>query len=707
MLLNILLPLFGINNPLILQNLVFGFDTLLLLLFVFAWARTKQILIKIQLPKCSNIEKVLYILPVSFPLLATLGAIVLNNGGNNILTMILLGTIAFYSLLLVLLRNKISVDLYPYAIFFIGMACLFITSLRSWYISGHDIEREYYVFWLTNTHHIWNMAFYQDPYNACLSITILPTILTNLLSVQDMYIYKVIFQILFATSPVLVFFIARNYTTPVIAFLSAFLFITFPTFFTDMAMLNRQEIAFIFFGLVVYIMLKLDRTQQFYARFDFVSPDISLSGRRILFIIFALSVVVSHYSTNFVLLGSVTFIYVLNVLMRIGSLPFVKKPLASLFSKSRLTLKNTFTNKVFLSLPLILILFGMTYFWNDLYTHSSNNHVNSVILQVVNSIFVHSNEDTRAGDLSYSIFFAPKYNPQQQLQIYIQTIIQASKSNYGINSQFYSQSITNKYPIYPLPQKQLPPTALGIWLSSLHVPIFNIQANLKLICAYSMQIFVFIGLLTFFFRKNKISLDLQYLLFCLSGVVFLALITILPALSLDYGVLRMFQQFLFVLPLPIVLGISSIFFFVKEQKKILFTAITVILLFLNLTGFVTHLTGDFYPVMYLDNSGLYYDAYYIQKTDVTALAWLSQNHAAKFPIEADISNTNIVLAYGDVVAFNEILPPVIQKDAYVFLQASKNRVLIGQSVLIYNSPQPFLDDNKNLIYNNGKDHIYK
>lgn len=707
LLLNILLPLFGINDPLILQNLIFGFDTLLLLLFVFAWVRTKQILVKIQLPKRSNIEKVLYILPVSFLLLATLGAIVLNNGGSNILTMILLGTIAFYSLLLVLLRNKISVDLYPYAIFFIGIACLFITSLRSWYISGHDIEREYYVFWLTNTHHIWNMAFYQDPYNACLSITILPTILTNLLSVQDMYIYKVIFQILFATSPVLVFFIARNYTMPVFAFLSAFLFITFPTFFTDMAMLNRQEIAFIFFGLVVYIMLKADRTRQFYARFDVAPPAISLSARRMLFIIFALSVVVSHYSTNFVLLGAVTFIYVLNVLMRIGSLSFVNKPLASLLSKSRLTLKNTFTNKAFLSLPLILILFGMTYFWNDPYTHSSDNHVSSVILQVVDSIFVHSNEDTRAGDLSYSIFFAPKYNPKQQLQIYIQTIIQASKSNNAMSSQFYSPSITSKYPIYPLPQKQLPPTPLGIWLSSLHVPVLNIQANLKLFCAYSMQIFVIIGLLSFFFRKNKFSFDLQYLFFCLSGVVFLALITILPALSLNYGVLRMFQQFLFVLPLPIVLGISSIFFFVKEQKKILFTAITVLLLFLNLIGFISHLTGDFYPVMYLDNSGLYYDAYYIQKTDVTALAWLSQNHVTTSPIEADISNTNIVLAYGDVVAFNEILPPVIHKNAYVFLQVSKNRVVIGQSVLIYNSPQAFLDDNKNLIYSNGKDSIYK
>src|SRR2546421_7126010 len=255
LLLNILLPLFGVNDPLAFQNLVIGFDIYILLLFIFAWIRTKQLVVRIQLPRRSAIEKVLYVLPVFFPVLASLGAIILNNGGSNILALILLATIAIYSLLLVLFRDKIPVDLYPYAIFFIGIACLFTTSLRSWYITGHDIEREYYVFQLTNTHHIWNMAFYQDAYNACLSITILPTILTNLLSIQDIYVYKVIFQILFATSPVLVFFIIRNYTTPVLAFLSAFFFISFPTFFNDMPMLNRQEIGFIFFGLVLHLLL--------------------------------------------------------------------------------------------------------------------------------------------------------------------------------------------------------------------------------------------------------------------------------------------------------------------------------------------------------------------------------------------------------------------------------------------------------------------
>lgn len=707
LLLNILLPLFGVKDPLAFQNILIGFDGYFLLLFVVSWMRTQQLIVKIELPYRSRLEKVLYALPVFFPILAALGAIVINNGGSNILTLILLGAIAFYSLLLVLYRDKITEDLFPYAIFFMGLASLFTTSLRSWYITGHDIEREYYVFQLTNTHHFWNMAFYQDAYNACLSITILPTILTNLLSIQDIYVYKVVFQILFAIVPVLAFFILRNYAVPVLAFLSAFFFMSFPTFFNDMPMLNRQEIGFIFFGLVLYVMLKRNRTRQFYAHIDEFLPfsELSLPMRRLLFIIFAISVIVSHYSTNFVLLALVAFVYVST---RVISLSFVKNTLASLLSKSHTTLKTTFTNKIFLSFPMILLLFVMTYLWNNLYTNSSN-HTSSVVSEVISGIFVKSN--AQSSDVSYSFFAAPKLNPEQQLQQYIQGVTKAAKSIHSANinnSEFYSQSVINKYPSYPLPQEQLAPTPLGNWLSSFHIPVFNIQDKLRSLAASLMQLFVFVGLIVIFFFKNKKSFDLQYLLLCFGAIFLLILELVLPSISVEYGLLRMFQQLLFLLSLPIVLGLSSILFFAKEQKRILFTGIIAIIFFLNLTGFISHLTGDYYPQMTLDNAGLYYDAYYVQKSDVLAIVWLSQNNVNNAPVESDLSGTNKLLTYGNINALNEFFPPIIRKNAYVYVEVSTNSVVsIDANILIFNTARPFLDDNKNLIYSNGKDNVYK
>jgi uncharacterized membrane protein len=695
LLLNVLLPLFGVKDPLALRNLVFGFDISMFLLFIFAWLRTKQFAIQLQIPRYSKSEKalsILYVVPVFFPILATLGAIIINNGGSNMLTLILLGAIACYSLLLVLLREKIAVHLYPYAIFFIAMASLFTTSLRSWYITGHDIEREFYVFQLTNAHHFWSMAFVQDAYNACLSLTILPTILTNLLAIQDMYVYKVVFQILFATSPVLVFFLLRNYVNPALAFLSVFFLMSFPTFFNDMPMLNRQEIGFIFFGLVLYMILL---------------SELPLATRRILFSIFAFGVIVSHYSTNFVLLALVVFVYVVTFLI---SRSFVQKIFASLFSKSYGRLKNTFPHKAFLSLPLLMILFGMTYFWNTLYTNSSS-HAGSVLLEVAHGVLAPSKGNATSVDLSYSLFSSSKLNPEQQLQQYIQGIVNTEKpTNAGsaYNEQFYSPDITSKYSSYPVPQEKLAPTPLGNWLSSFHIPVFGIQAGLRSLSAYFMQIFVFIGMLVIFFSRPKKPFDLHYLLLCFGSLFLLVLETLLPALSVEYGLLRMFEQLLYVLALPIVLGLSSIFFFVKEQKRVLFIGIIAVVFFLNLTGFLSHLVGDYYPQMTLDNAGLYYDAYYVHRSDVLAIGWLSENNSSKEPVEAGLPGINKLLTYGHINAANEIFPPVIRKDAYVYLETSSNTVVsIDQNVLVFNSSKPFLDDNKDLVYSNGQDDVYR
>ena len=703
LLLNTLLPLFGVHDPLAFQSLAIGFDIYTLPLFILAWIRTKQLVVRVQIPRRSKTEKVLYATPVFFPILATLGAIVLNNGGSDILTLILLGAIAFYSLLLVLFREKIPANLFPYAIFFIAIACLFTTSLRGWYITGNDIIREFYVFQLTNTHHLWNMAFYQDAYNACLSITILPTILTNLLSIQDIYVFKVIFQILFATSPVIVFFIVRNYTTPIFAFLSAFLFIAFPTFFNDMPMIGRQEIGFIFFGLALYMMLRRTETLQPSTKLDTLSfSTLSLSMRRGLFIIFALGVIVSHYSTNFVLLVLLAFV---SISLSIISLPFVKKTLTLLVSKSRIKPQNTFSHEAFLSLPLILPLIlilhiSMTFLWNDFVTNSSGN-ITSVIAEVVNGIFVRSND--KSSDLSLSIFFAPKVDLKKELQTYINDIYQSEN-----HENLYRTSITNNYPTYLISQEKLAPTPYGNLLSSFDISVFGGQASLRSLSASILQIFVFIGLLAVFFLKNEKTFDLQYVLLCIGALFLLALMTVLPAISIEYGILRMFQQLLFMIALPIVLGLRSLLFFVKEQRRILLIGVIAIFFFLNLTGFFSHLTGDYYPQMTLDNAGVYYDTLYVRGSDVVAIAWLSRNDANCDPIAADPRAINMLLIYGDIHALNENFPVAIPKNACVYVLVSNYIVgSVQHNTVYYNSDKPFLDKYKNNIYSNGEINIYR
>jgi uncharacterized membrane protein len=242
----------------------------------------------------------------------------------------------------------------------------------------------------------------------------------------------------------------------------------------------------------------------------------------------------------------------------------------------------------------------------------------------------------------------------------------------------------------------------------MHVPVFGIQAELRSLSAMFMQLFVFIGLLAIFFFKQKKMFDVQYLLFCCGAILMLILEILLPALSVEYGLLRMFLQFLFIFSLPIVLSIQTIFFFIKEEKRVFLTGIVAIVFFLTLTGFISHLTGKYYPQMTLDNAGLYYDAYYVHKSDVLAINWLAHNDAKHEPVQADLSGTNKLLTYGGINALNEIFPPVIRKNAYVYQEIATNTVVsIDANVLIYNSSKPFLDNNKDLMYSNGQVNVYR
>ncbi len=152
-------------------------------------------------------------------------------------------------------------------------------------------------------------------------------------------------------------------------------------------------------------------------------PALSFSMRKILFIIFAFSVIVSHYSTNFVLLALIAFVYIstmIIVYVEDHNFPaFCEKTFASLlFNDSFHSQKIHYPTKRFLNLPLILILFLTTYALEYSYIQIHQTNAASVIAEVVSSIFVTSNVD-KSSDLSYSIFFAPKHDPQQELQDYI------------------------------------------------------------------------------------------------------------------------------------------------------------------------------------------------------------------------------------------------------------------------------------------------
>ncbi|MDX6476444.1 MAG: hypothetical protein QOH95_1955, partial [Gaiellaceae bacterium] len=102
---------------------------------------------------------------------AIIGAMRLNNGASGTFTVLMLVAVTSIFALVILRRARLTTTVISIVLYELGLATLLMTSLRGWYVTGHDIQLEYQVFQLTARNGIWDMSRFQDPYNACMSIT--------------------------------------------------------------------------------------------------------------------------------------------------------------------------------------------------------------------------------------------------------------------------------------------------------------------------------------------------------------------------------------------------------------------------------------------------------------------------------------------------------------------------------------------------------
>ena len=93
----------------------------------------------------------------------------------------------------------------------IGMGLVLMHALTSAHIIGRDVHQEFYCFQLTLANFHWNIYDYYNPYNACLSITILPTIYQVLSNMNPEYVFKLLFGLLGSVLPLMVYTVAKKY----------------------------------------------------------------------------------------------------------------------------------------------------------------------------------------------------------------------------------------------------------------------------------------------------------------------------------------------------------------------------------------------------------------------------------------------------------------------------------------------------------------
>ena len=309
-----LYPFISIQKPISETPLIYTISfTVVLLCIIFYQQNNKKF--ELLLPNLRNFlspSTLLFVLPIFLfvlPIfLAVFGAYLLRFHESNFLLLIL---IVLISLIPFLAIYHVSSKFYPLLIFSIALSLLLYASAGSPYIRGVDACVELYAANLVKANSLWNPEVPINQ-NAMLSIVILRPIYSILLGISLTEAFTLTSPFLFSLVPVALYEISRrvikSQSKDEIAFLSCSFFMFFWMFYTTMANLYRQQIAMLFLSLI--ILLLTDREMK------------TSIGKKVLLIIFSISLVVSHYATAYL------YMFILLAALLLSAL----KPLRKLFS---------------------------------------------------------------------------------------------------------------------------------------------------------------------------------------------------------------------------------------------------------------------------------------------------------------------------------------------------------------------------------------
>jgi uncharacterized membrane protein len=202
--------------------------------------------------------------------------------GFNLILIIIYLVISLIPVIIIF-RNNLSNELYILLIFIIAISLLFSRSMLSPYITGWDIQKEFYLSSLVLKNSIWNSTLSYDV-NGMLSIVMLAPIYSIILNIDITWMFKVIYPLLFSLVPCCLYLIFKREFNQKTAFLACCYVMFLYTFFFEMPQLNRQEIAEFFLVMIVL---------------TFTSKALSKGKKYALTIIFLISLSISHYGLTY------------------------------------------------------------------------------------------------------------------------------------------------------------------------------------------------------------------------------------------------------------------------------------------------------------------------------------------------------------------------------------------------------------------------
>jgi uncharacterized membrane protein len=201
--------------------------------------------------------------------------------------------------LLIAFDKVIPSKLYPLAVFVIALSLLFQQTLISAWLTGYDIQVEWGLANSVLNTGVWNPNLLNS-IDGMLSVVALAPIYSLISSLNLIWVFKLVYPVIFALVPVGLYQIFRRQLNDKVAFLSCFFFMSFAPFYVQMTTLARQEVAELFFVLLILLL---------------VSKEMNKMIQSALLIAFGLSLVVSHYGVTYI---AVLFLFVMWLVLTVG-----------------------------------------------------------------------------------------------------------------------------------------------------------------------------------------------------------------------------------------------------------------------------------------------------------------------------------------------------------------------------------------------------
>lgn len=211
---------------------------------------------------------------------------------------------------LVSTTGYIPTKLYPLALFSIGLALLYQTTLVSPYLVGTDIHPEYYYY--RESMNGWNPST-PGQYNLSIALTVIAPAIHKALHIDGYWIFKAIYPFVCAFTPVFLYFGFKELMGSRRSFIACFFFVAIPTYMMELIGIAKLQLAAPLLAMLVFLLL--------YKRW---SGLLRLS----LACVVSIALVLVHYSTGYIY---IYFLIAMVLGVMVGKLLKLGKPSLSMW----------------------------------------------------------------------------------------------------------------------------------------------------------------------------------------------------------------------------------------------------------------------------------------------------------------------------------------------------------------------------------------